>query len=125
VDKIRVVLIDGSPVFPSLLMRYLRFDSRIGEITVVGDYAEVYEIVRKQTPDWLLLNPEIAGGDWLRAITDMRSLLPQAHILVMTVLDPKYYRQAALAAGADEAFSMADAEKKILPYVRCRLNGAE
>ena len=71
-----------------------------------------------------LAMPEMHGLD---PIPRLRASLPDAVIIVLTLMDPRSYRAAVLAAGADAFVSKATLEGDLLPTIRrlVRVNRSE
>ena len=59
--------------------------------------------------------PDVEG---LAAISLIRAALPQAGIIVMTLMDALYYRPAVLAAGADHFVSKTNLNADLLPAIQ-------
>jgi len=58
------------------------------------------------------------GLSGLETIPLLRAMLPEASIIALTLLDAKVYRQATLAAGADDFVLKANLSTDLLPAIR-------
>jgi len=58
------------------------------------------------------------GLSGLETIPRLRAMLPEVSIIALTLLDAKVYRQAALAAGADDFVPKANLSTDLLPAIR-------
>jgi CheY-like chemotaxis protein len=54
----------------------------------------------------------------LEILPRLRNMLPDAGIIALTLLNDNAYRQAALAAGADDVVRKAELTTELLPAIR-------
>ena len=119
--KIRVLLLDDNQAFLRVANTFLR---RQHELTVVGATCGVEEaLIRVQDlqPQVILIGLDRPG---LEAISRLRKALPGAGIIALSLLEGNTYREAALAAGADDLIRKEELTTELLPAIR-RVMGAK
>lgn len=116
-NSISVLLVDDNYAFLHITTRFLQTHN---DVRVAGSFSggkEALSRARDLRPDIILIDlamPDIPG---LEVIPRLREVLPEAGIIAMTFLDTDGYRQAALAAGADDFVSKATLETDLLPTI--------
>ena len=119
-NRVSVLLVDDSAVFLDAARQFLQGHCA-EEVTVVGtagggDRAIVQaEALRPQV---VVLDLRMPGMTGLEMIPRLRALLPAVRIVMLTQLEPQGYREAALAAGADEFVSKVRMDSDLLPAIR-------
>jgi CheY-like chemotaxis protein len=112
-----LMLVDDNPTFLRILRRFLE-EAKVPNLTVVataGDGREALDIASAVRPTLMvvdLLMPDLHGPDLIHSL---RGMLPGTGIIALTMLGAEVYRQAALAAGADDCVTRADLEHDLLP----------
>ena len=98
----RVLLVDGNSDFLHVAADFVR---RREELVLVGAI-EGGEGVMAQAldlnPEVILIDLDMPGLTGLEAIPHLRTALPEVKIIALSLSNDSAYRQAALAAGADE-----------------------
>jgi DNA-binding NarL/FixJ family response regulator len=126
---ISVLLVDDNPIFMRILTRFLEaYSGR--EVSVVGSAdagRKALTMAPLLKPQVILVDlamPDIHGLD---LIPRLRASLPEGIIIALTLMDPRSYREAVLAAGADGFVSKATLEGDLLPTIRplARLNRSQ
>lgn len=115
-----LLLVDDNPTFLRILKSYLD-ENYLEEVLVVGTASDGNEALAKATelrPDVILLDLAMPGLTGLNAIPHLRRLMPEVGIIVLTVLSTNGYREAAIAAGADEFVPKANLNTDLLPAIR-------
>ena len=116
--KVFVLLLDEQDSFLRAATDFLQ---REDELKVVGTaFGEAEALVQAQNlrPRVVLLDPSLTDGGGLEIIRHWRNLLPDARIIVLTLMDSSTYRLASLAAGADDFVSKATMVTDLLPAIR-------
>ena len=116
--KVFVLLLDEQDSFLRAATDFLQ---REDELKVVGTaFGEAEALVQAQNlrPRVVLLDPSLTDGGGLEIIRHWRNLLPDARIIVLTLMDSSTYRLASLAAGADDFVSRATMVTDLLPAIR-------
>ncbi len=91
------------------------------EVTVQGSATrgeEALALAQDLRPDVILLDLNTPALPGLEVIPRLRAILPEAKIIVMTLHNQAPYRQAALAAGADEFVDKVALSTDLLPAIR-------
>ncbi len=120
VKPMALLLVDDNPTFLRILKRYIEEQGR-GEITVAGMATggnEALTAAAALRPDLILLDLAMPDLHGLEVIPRLRSLLPETGIIALTLMNPESYRQAVLAAGADEFVTKASLDTDLLPAIR-------
>jgi len=115
---IRVLLVDDSEAFRRVATDFMQ---RHHELTVVGVACEDEEaLVQAQVlgPQVILIGLDTPGPTGLKTISRLREVLPDVGIIALTLLEGDAYRQAALAAGADDLVRKAELVTDLLPAIR-------
>ena len=116
--KISVLLVDDHEAFLRIATEFLQ---RHDELTVVGAARggeEALTQAQDLRPQIILVDLNMPGLSGLETIPLLRAMLPEAGIIALTLLDAKVYRQAALAAGADDFVPKANLSTELLPAIR-------
>ncbi len=113
--KVRVLVVDDSEAFLRVATEFLQ---RQHELTVVGAICggeEALAQAQDLQPQVIVIGLDMPG---LETIPRLRKVLPSVGIIALTLLNDKAYRQAALAAGADDLVSKAALTTELLPAIR-------
>jgi len=113
--RIRVLLVDDNEPFLRVATDFLR---RHDELTVVGAICggeEALAQVQDLGPQVILIGLDKPG---LETISRLRNILPGVGIIALTLLEGNTYRQAAMAAGADDLVPKAELTTDLLPAIR-------
>jgi DNA-binding NarL/FixJ family response regulator len=108
-------------MFLRILRRFLE-EANLPNLTVVataGTGREALDIAVTARPTVMvvdLMMPDYHGPELIRSL---RRMLPATGIVALTMLGAEVYRQAALAAGADDCVTRADLEHELLPALLC------
>jgi DNA-binding NarL/FixJ family response regulator len=119
-DPISVLLVDDNPTFLRVLTRFL-LQQYQDEVRVVGTAScGMAALARAQElrPRVILLDLAMPVLPGLNTIPRLRIMLPDVGIIALTLLDPNGYREAALAAGANEFVAKATLATDLLPAIR-------
>jgi len=112
------MLVDDSPI---LLRSVTDFLEQYDELVVVGTASSGEEALAQAEelrPQVILIDLRMPGMGGLEAIPRLRAMLPGAGIIAMTLHDVDVYREAALAAGADEFLVKKALGTELLPAIR-------
>lgn len=114
-----ILLVDNNPRFLRILANFLDSFGH-GEVVIAGTALGGKEGLTKAQslrPQLIVIDLAMADLHGLEAIPQLRSMLPDAGIIALTFLDSDSYRQAALAAGANEFVSKARLDTDLLPAI--------
>lgn len=116
---ISVLLVDNNPAFLHILTGFLQRYGR-SQILIAGTASGGKEALTKAQllrPQVILIDLSMPDLHGLEAIPQLRSLLPDVKIIALTLLDSGSYRQAALAAGANDFVSKTQLDTDLLPAI--------
>jgi len=88
-------------------------------VVVLGEGEDVLSKARDLRPHIVLIDPFMPLGNksGLEAVSRLRAALPQVGIVVLTLVSSNGYRQAALAAGADDFVPKTEVYTDLLPVI--------
>ena len=142
--EIRILFIAGNPTFRPVVTRFLE---RCDELSLVGTiwgcekalaqagFVKVHTTASQREPvgrfpTVRFPNPEEPGAmdavldldtsdrTGLATIADLRAALPEASLVALSLLGADGYRQAVLAAGADDLVLKSSLRTDLLPAIR-------
>ena len=114
---ISVLLVDDNPTFLRILKRFLGEEEGLLVVGTAESGEEALKKTRELQPQVILLDLAMPGMGGLNTIPRLRGVLPGVGIIVLTVLDANGYREAALAAGADDFVAKADLSTDLVPAI--------
>jgi len=115
---ISVLLVDDNPTFLEVASFFLQTDNGLDVVGTATDGRQALALAQSLQPQVILVDlimPEFPG---LELIPYLRELLPKVGIIALTVMDADVYRQAALAAGADDFVCKATMGTDLLPAIQ-------
>jgi DNA-binding NarL/FixJ family response regulator len=115
---ISVLLVDDNPRFLRIATRFLQEHDDVVVVGAAGGGEEALTLAQDLQPDIVLIDLAMPGLSGLETIPRLRAVLPEVGIIALTVLDTNSYRQAALAAGADDFVPKASLSTELLPAIR-------
>jgi two-component system invasion response regulator UvrY len=119
-----LLIVDDNSFFRRVATRFL---TQAADLEVVGAAASVEEALSKAQelqPQVVLVDLNMPHASGLTLIPMLRERLPGLKIIVLTMWESDFYRQAALAAGADDFVPKSQIATNLLPALR-RLRGSE
>lgn len=117
---VAVLIVDDSRTLVRTLARFLKENYR-DDVTVVGVAGGGKEaLVKAQElhPQVILLDLAMPGMHGLEVVSRLREMLPEMCIITMSLFDLTEYREASLAAGADDFVPKAMLGTHLLPAIR-------
>ena len=115
---ISVLLVDDNPAFLRIVTRFLQEHDDVVVVGVAGGGEEALALAQDLKPDIVLIDLAMPGLSGLETIPRLRAVLPEVGIIALTVLDTNGYREAALAASADDFVPKATLDTDLLPAIR-------
>lgn len=117
-NPISVLLVDDNPTFLRILSDFLREEEEVLVVGTAGSGEEALEKAQELLPQVVLLDLAMPGMGGLAAIPRIKEMLPNTAVIALTVLDTNGYREAAMAAGADEFVAKGNLSADLLPAIR-------
>ena len=99
-EKIRVLIADDHAVLRAGLRLLINTQPDMTVVGEAGDGAEAVRLASETKPDVAVMDITMPTMGGIEAIEQVRKVLPQTQILVLTMHDDTAYLRSALAAGA-------------------------
>lgn len=113
-SRIRVLLVDDNEAFLRAATEFLERQSGFNVVGAVCDYQQVITYAQNLEPHVILVGLDEIG---LETITHLRKVLPDVRIIALTLVEGDAYRQAVMAAGADDLVCKAELTINLLPVI--------
>ncbi len=97
---IRVLVVDDNQLLRAGLVTILSSAPDLDVVGEAADGAAAVEVAAATTPDVVLMDVEMPGGDGITATRALAERLPGARVLILTMFDLDDYVAEALRAGA-------------------------
>jgi DNA-binding NarL/FixJ family response regulator len=117
-DPIRTMLVDDSPYFLEAAQDYLQIQD---SIEVVGFATHAEDALEKSialNPQVILLDINLGERSGLDLIPFFNEHLPNAKIIVLTIMESESYRAAAMQAGAHAFVSKSKMKTELIPLMK-------
>jgi len=116
---VAVLIVDDSRTLVRALACFLKENYR-DDVTVVGvadGGKEALVKAQELHPQVILLDLALPGMHGLEVVSRLREILPEMCIITMSLFDLTEYREASLAAGADDFVPKAMLGTHLLPAI--------
>lgn len=103
--RIRVLLVDDHPLFRAGVRQ--RLSDNGPDLNVVGEAgssSQARDMVRALTPDVVVMDIAMPGGNGIEATREIKRLAPKTAVIILSLYDDIQYVEAALEAGASGYF---------------------
>ncbi|MBB6051141.1 response regulator [Armatimonas rosea] len=123
-ERFRVVLVDDHAIVRGGVKAMLRGT----EFEVVGEAAsgdEGIAVVQETTPELVLLDIRMAGGDGFSALVAIKAALPKTVVLMLSTYDNPTYMARAVAGGAAGYLLKGIDHETLLEAMRAVLRGEQ
>lgn len=121
--KRRVFLVEDHPVTRRGVATLVNQQS---DLTVCGEAdsaAKALDLIQKQNPDIAVVDIGLKTTSGIELIKNVRVLLPELPVLVMSMYTSHHYAERAIRAGAKGYITKAEASDRILTAIRTVLSG--
>lgn len=112
------LLVGENQAFLDILELYLVRHSASRDIYTATDGEAALVLARAVKPQVMLVDLDMAAGDSLSVIEEMRCHARQGTIIALSLLESNAYRRMALVAGADDFISKAQLSALLMPSIR-------
>lgn len=119
----RVVVIDPQPAVRAGLAMMLRAEPGLVPVGAAVGAADGLELVERQRPDVVLLEPQLLDGDGLALSRRIRALAHPARVVLYTADQDPTLRVTARVAGADGLVDKAAAPATLFEAIRVVARG--
>jgi two-component system nitrate/nitrite response regulator NarL len=124
-EQFRLLLVENNAAFLGIALRYLSSNPAFSPIATANSAREGLALAEVLKPQLVILDIHLPETLGLHLIPQLRALLPQVKIIVLTVWDSDLYRHAALQAGADDYVTKDNLHANLLPAIWRQLQPAE
>ncbi|GAA1022182.1 MULTISPECIES: response regulator transcription factor [Amycolatopsis] len=121
---IRVLLADDEAMIRAGVAAILASDKEIEVVAEAADGRGAIELARANRPDVALLDIRMPGLDGLAAAEEIRKLLPDTGVLMLTTFGEDEYIERALGLGASGFLLKAGDPRELLAGVHAVADGA-
>lgn len=117
-ETCRLLLVDNNNAFVRIAMRFLQSQPDLGRVASAESAARGLSLASQLRPEVVVLDLHLQQASGLDLIPSLRRRLPDVKVIVLTLWSSEPYRQAALAAGADDFVSKDRLHTDLLPAIR-------
>ncbi|KZB86837.1 response regulator transcription factor [Amycolatopsis regifaucium] len=121
---IRVVLADDEAMIRAGVSAILAADTEIEVVAEAGDGRSAVEQVRATRPDVVLLDIRMPVMDGLKAAEEIRRLLPEVGVIMLTTFGEDTYIERALGLGASGFLLKSGDPRELLSGIHAVAGGA-
>jgi len=105
VQQKKALIIDQSPIFSHTLKEVIQMSAPHVIVTEVHNTDQALGILMNQSPDVVFLDIAFPRGNGIEFIGNIKGMLPDTRIVVLTSHDSREHREASIQQGADEFLS--------------------
>jgi DNA-binding NarL/FixJ family response regulator len=116
--EMRILFIAGNPTFQPVVTRFLERCDELSLVGTVWGSEMVLAQALELRPQVILLDLDTSDRTGLATISGLRAARPAAGIIALSLLGADGYRQAVLAAGADDLVLKSNLRTDLLPAIR-------
>jgi two-component system response regulator DesR len=117
-NRVHLLFIAGNPAFRPVVTRFLGECDELSLVDIIPASETVLAQAQDLRPQVILLDLDTSDRAGLETISGLRVLLPEAGIVGLSLLDAEGYRQAVLAAGANDLVLKSNLRTDLLPAIR-------
>jgi DNA-binding NarL/FixJ family response regulator len=114
----RIILADDHLLFRKGLKRIIEDSQNLSVIGEAGDGLELLELLKKTKPDMIILDISMPNLRGLEATHEIKSICPEAKILILTMHRNKEYLLQTLSAKADGYLLKEDTDAQLIAAIR-------
>lgn len=122
-DPIRVLIVDDHAVVRTGLRLLLETQPSIAVVGEAGTVTQAIEVARTARPDVITLDLVMPGSSSLASLERLRSVAPQARVVVLTMHDDPAYVRTAIAMGAAGFVNKSAADTELIAAIRAVAGG--
>ena len=115
---IRVLVADDSPTALAGICRYLEFEGRFEIVATATNGLQLVEKAMRLRPELVLADLSMPRLNGLEAAKELRRLLPDLRIVIVTQLSGLSLKDECVRAGADGLVEKGQVSEKLMEQVR-------
>jgi len=119
-----LIIVDDDDLIRKSLKLMLGKEEDINVLGDAGNGALALELCKEQKPDIILMDIRMPEMDGISAVRQIKQLLPDVKIMMLTTFDDKPNISQALAAGADGYLIKTDTSTDIAGKLRVLMDGS-
>jgi DNA-binding NarL/FixJ family response regulator len=117
VNPYRIILADDHVLFRQGIKNILEKDKDIEVIGEAGDGLKLLELSKKMTPDMVILDISMPNLRGLEATREIKMILPDVKVLILSMHKDKEYMYSAISAGAEGYLLKEDADTDLFAAI--------
>ena len=117
-QKLRILLVEDNPDLLRVESHLLQRNRGWVVLAAGQEYRDASSYTSDLKPQVVVLDLDRPAADGLETILHLRNVLPGVGIIGLTLSNGSAYRQAALAAGADDVVCKADMVQDLPPAIQ-------
>ena len=121
----RIVVVDPQPAVRAGLAMMLRTEPGLVPVGAAAGATDALELIERQRPDVVLLEPQLLDGDGLAVCRRIRSLEQPAQVVLYTGENDPTLRVTARVAGADGLVEKTASPAALFEAIRVVARGGE
>jgi DNA-binding NarL/FixJ family response regulator len=118
VSRYSIVLVDDHLMFRQGVRSILEESEDLEIVGEVGDGLALLKLLRKETPDLIILDISMPHLRGLEAIREVKSMAPQVKVLILSMHTGTEYVYHAISAGADGYLLKEDADTELFTAIK-------
>jgi two-component system, NarL family, response regulator DevR len=120
---IELLLVDDHPIVRDGLRRIQELEPRIQIVGEAGTVVSAVETARRLSPQMILMDVRLPDGDGIEACRQIKTFLPETHILFLTSYADNRFVLASMEAGADGYLLKESGAHRIVDAIQRILSG--
>lgn len=121
--KRRVFIVDDHPITRQGVRMVVDREADMVICGEAGNTALGIELISRSVPDLVIIEIALKNGSGLELVKNLKTLLPDLPVLVMSIHDETLYAERSLRAGARGYIMKREASEKVVVAIRRVLSG--
>ena len=121
--KARILIVDDHPMTRAGLVHLINHQPEMVVDGEAEDAAQALDLLASKRPDLMLIDITLPGKSGLELIKDVKAMLPDLPMLVLSMHDESLYADRVLRAGARGYITKHEGGDKLMGAIRHVLNG--
>jgi DNA-binding NarL/FixJ family response regulator len=120
---IRIIIVDDSSIIREGFCMLLNNKDDIEVIGQAGSGNEAVELCKTLSPDLVLMDIKMAGGDGIESTQKIKKLNPKIKVLILSTFNIHHYITQAIKVGADGYILKDISEENLITAIKGVYNG--